>query len=286
MLSRYRVSTASGRGYPNDGHAQLAPWLEWLGHIGYVAEGAVYLLVGVLAQLASFDRSRQPNSYKGALSNLAGGAFGDTFLILLVVGLTAFVVWQLIMGVLDPEHRRTRQTIKRRVHRLGHLFNGVFHATWVGEAALPLLGLGSGEDHGRAQAQWIHWVLALPPGRWIVATTGVVIVVFGMYQFYLGISRNKLADVDLTHKPLRICLGVLGFAGFMARTVLFALIGRYLIDAARRYDAHDATGVAGALGALRAQPYGLALLGVVAAGLICYGSFLIFKEPYRTFRAD
>jgi hypothetical protein len=59
------------------------------------------------------------------------------------------------------------------------------------------------------------------------------------------------------------------------------VIGAFLIDAARRYDTANATGIAGALGAMKRQEYGHWLLSVVAAGLICHGLFQILKEPYR-----
>ena len=74
--------------------------------------------------------------------------------------------------------------------------------------------------------------------------------------------------------------------GFLARGVLFGLIGAFLIDAARRHDTANATGIAGALSALKRQEYGEWLLGAVATGLISYGFFQIIKEPYRNFRAS
>jgi len=67
---------------------------------------------------------------------------------------------------------------------------------------------------------------------------------------------------------------------------VFGLIGAFLIDAARRYDTANATGIAGALRELKRPEYGDWLLGAVAAGLICYGFFQILKEPYRKFRTS
>jgi hypothetical protein len=103
---------------------------------------------------------------------------------------------------------------------------------------------------------------------------------------YLAVSRNKTERVDLTHTRLRGIIIALGMFGFLARGVLFGLIGVLLIDAARRYDTANATGIAGALNALRRQEYGHWQLGAVAAGLISYGVFQIIKEPYRNFRAS
>ncbi len=54
-----------------DAPVALAPWLRWLGHTGYVAEGVVYVLIGALALVAALEPSQEPNGYKGALAKLA-----------------------------------------------------------------------------------------------------------------------------------------------------------------------------------------------------------------------
>jgi sugar phosphate permease len=128
--------------------------------------------------------------------------------------------------------------------------------------------------------------MALPLGRWMTAATGAGIALFGVFQWYRAASRNKTERVDLTHTRLRGVIIALGAFGFLARGVVFGLIGAFLIDAARRHNTTNATGIAGALSALRRQEYGHWLLGAVAAGLICYGLFQILKEPYRKFRTS
>jgi hypothetical protein len=262
----------------NGGPEDLAPWLRWLGHGGYVAEGVVYVLIGAFALDAAL-RLSQPNGPRGAFAKLATAPFGHAMLALLALGLAAFVLWQGVLGTLDPEHRRDRRTIKRRAVRLGCLLNGALHGVLVGEAAWLLLGLGGAADHGRSQAAWTGRAMALPLGRWAIAASGVGIAIFGLYQLYRAVSRNKTERVDLTHTRLRGLIFALGTFGFLARGVLFGLIGVLLIDAARRYDTANATGIAGALDALRRQEYGHWLLGVVAAGLISYGIFQVIKEP-------
>ena len=264
----------------------LTPWLRWVGHCGYVAEGVVYILIGVFALIAALEPSQQPNGYKGALAKLAAAPFGDAALALLALGLAAFVLWQVVQGILDPEHRSQRRTIKRRAVRLGCLLNGALHGFLVGEAAWRLLGFGGGTDGGRSQAVWAGLAMALPLGRWMIAATVVGIALFGLFQWYLAASRKKTGRVDLTHTRLRGVIIALGTFGFLARGVLFGLIGAFLIDAARRYNTANATGVVGALSALKRQEYGHWLLGAVAVGLISYGLFQIIKEPYRNFYAS
>jgi hypothetical protein len=269
-----------------DAPTALARWLRWVGHSGYVAEGVVYVLIGAFALIAALEPSQQPNGYKGALAKLAAAPFGDAMLALLALGLAAFVLWQVVLGILDPEHRRDRRTVRRRAVRLGYLLNGALHGVLVGEAVWRLLGFGGAADEGHSQAVWTARAMALPLGRWMTAATGAGIALFGVFQWYRAASQSKTERVDLTHTRLRSVIIALGTFGFLARGVLFGLIGAFLIDAARRYDTANATGIAGALSALKRQEYGHWLLGAVAAGLICYGFFQILKEPYRKFRSS
>lgn len=271
---------------PSGEPTTLARWLRWVGHCGYVSEGLVYVLIGGFALVAALEPSQQPNGPKGVLAKLAAAPFGDAMLALLALGLAAFVLWQGMLGILDPEHRRDRRTLKRRAVRLGCLLNGALHGVLVGEAAWRLLGFGGVADEGHSQAAWTGRALALPFGRWMIATTGAGLVLFGLFQWYRAASRNKTDRVDLTHTRLRGVIIALGMFGFLARGVLFGVIGAFLIDAARRYDTANATGIAGALSALKGQEYGHWLLGAVAAGLISYGVFQIIKEPFRNFRAS
>lgn len=285
-LSEQAIEADETGSVRQDAPTGLAPWLRWVAHSGYVAEGLIYVLIGAFALIAAFEPSQQPNGYKGALAKLAAAPFGCALLALLALGLAAFVLWEVVLGILDPEHRRDRRTLKRRAVRLGYLFNGALHGVLVGEAVWRLLGFGGAVDGGHSQAVWTSRAMALPLGRSMTAATGMGIALFGVFQWYRAISRNKTERVDLTHTRLRRVIIALGAFGFLARGVVFGLIGAFLIDAARRYNTANATGIAGALSALKRQEYGHWLLGAVAAGLICYGLFQILKEPYRKLRAS
>jgi uncharacterized membrane protein len=264
----------------HDEPASLMPWQRWVGHSGYIAEGVLYLVVGCFALLAALGR-QQPNGSKGALAKLGGSGFGDALLALLAVGLAAFVIWQLVLAIADPEHRADRRTPRRRLVRLGHLSNGAFHIVFVGEAVWGLFGLSRAGNEKEAQVLWTARAMAVPAGRYVVALIGVGIVVFGLWQFYRAVTRDKNKRVDLSRTRLRFAINVLGVYGLTARGALFALVGGYLINAAWRHDPRYSGGIAGALGGLKQQPYGEWLLGLVAAGLMCYGLYQVAKERYR-----
>lgn len=258
----------------------LRPWERWTAHAGYVAEGVFYLPLAFFALLAAVGRE-EPNGSTGALAKLGGTWPGDALLALLAFGLAAFVVWQLILAVADPEHRAQRRSTRRRVVRLGHLLNGVFHGAFVGEAVWGIFGLSRLMDEKQSAVSWTARILALPGGHFVVALVGAGIVGFGIWQFYRALTSDKDKRVELTRTRFRPAINALGVYGLLARGTLFGLVGGYLLNAAWHHDPRYSVGIAGALSALKHQAYGGWLLGAVAIGLLCYGLYQIAKEPYR-----
>ena len=70
-------------------------------------------------------------------------------------------------------------------------------------------------------------------------------------------------------------------AGHVARFVIFGLIGVFVTKAAIDYDPTEAIGLDGALQKLAHQSYGPWLLGLTAAGLVCYGIYCLVDARYR-----
>lgn len=260
---------------------ELSAWERWVAHAGYVSEGALYLLIGTFGLLATVNASRRPDGTQGVLFRLSLTAPGELLLAAVAIGLASFVTWQLLIAIRDPEHRRDRDQHSRWMVRLGHLLNGALHAFIVAEATAILFGFGSTAGGEQSQKEWIARAFGLPVGRYVVAMVGLGISIYGLYQCYRAVTRQKDRRVDLKGTKLRPIFDVLGIFGLLSRGVMFALIGLYLIRAAWRLHPQYAIGVAGALGTLRRQPYGEWALGTVAVGLMSYGLWQIVKEPYR-----
>ena len=258
----------------------LTRWERWTGHAGYTAEGVLYVPVGIFALLGAMGR-QQPNGPKGALAKMGETLLGDALLVVLAGGLVAFVVWQLIVALADPEHRAERRSPRRRLMRLGHLLDGVFHCVFVYEAMWGILGLSRASDEAQSQVKWTARIFTLPVGRDLAALVGAGIVVYGLWQFYRAVTGDKNKRVELSRTPFRLLISALGVYGLIARGTLFLLVGGYLINAAWRHDPRYSGGVAGALAGLKQLPYGEWLLGAMAIGLLCYGLYQVAKEPYR-----
>lgn len=266
--------------------ADLSAWERWIAHAGYVSEGLLYLLIGTFGLLATVDVSRRPNGTHGVLIRLSLTAPGELLLAAVALGLASFVTWQLLIAIRDPEYRRDRDRRSRPIIRLGHLFSGALHSVIVIEAMRILFGFGANASGERAQKAWIARAFEVPFGRYIVGTVGIGILLYGLYQCYRAVTRDRDSTVDLTRTRLRPVIDVLGIFGLLSRGLMFALIGVYLARAAWWLRAQYAVGVAGALGTLREQYYGGWTLGTMAAGLMTYGLWQIVKEPYRRLRAS
>jgi hypothetical protein len=272
-------------GVTQGGPGSLTGWQRWVGHIGYISEGSVYLLIGGFALVAELERRRQPNGSQGAFAELGSTPLGNALLALLALGLAAFILWQIILAVIDPEHRRERTSASRRIVRLGHVFTAVLYGVLVGEAIWQLLGFSARDGGQAAQARWTLKVMQLPLGRYAIGAVGVGIGIFALAQFYRAVTADKIKRVDLSRARLRIVINIAGTYGYISRSVLFGLVGLYLVDAAWRFDPKYSGGIAGALSTLQQRPYGMWLLGATACGLMSYGAFQIVKERYRRFSA-
>jgi hypothetical protein len=72
-----------------------------------------------------------------------------------------------------------------------------------------------------------------------------------------------------------------GRAGYAARSVVWAVVGVLLIQAAASYDPGQAGGLSTALRELASSGWGRWLLVGVAAGLFSFGAFCIAEARYR-----
>ena len=82
-------------------------WLRAVSRLGLACRGVVYLLVGYLAlrlALAARGRGGAPASSAGAVQAAVSPAWGRVPLVLLVAGLGAYALSQLLEAVFRPAH--------------------------------------------------------------------------------------------------------------------------------------------------------------------------------------
>jgi hypothetical protein len=276
-LSQDGSSTQEAREQAENAARKASPWIERLARFGYLAYGVVYVLVGFLAVQAAIGGGKTA-SQEGALSTVLRAPLGKVLLGLIVVGLLGYAMWRLIQGIRDPENegKGTRGIVKRA----DHVVNGLFHGALAFSAGQLALGGGGG---GGSPDSLAAQLMNQPFGRWLILAAGAIIVVAGLYQFrkaYKADFRGEIKAGEMSASRKRWITRV-GRAGYVARGVVFGVIGVFLSLAALQSDPQQARGLGGALQTLAQQPFGPYILGAVAVGLIAYGVFMFVMARYR-----
>jgi fumarate reductase subunit D len=251
---------------------------EWLSRAGFAARGVIYVLIGVLAIRLALGHGGQNASQEGALQTIASQPFGKVLLILVAIGLGGYALWRLVHALLGHGPESSDGTLDR----IAALASGLVYAGLCALAVEVLGGSGGGSSAGSPH-KTAAGVLGWPGGTWLVGIAGVVFLGVAAYQGYRGVTKDFLKDSkteEMSHR-VRDWIEWAGTFGHLARAVVLALVGVFLIKAAVDFDPNKAVGLDGALAKLEHASYGPFLLAVVAAGLISFGVYSLSDARYR-----
>jgi uncharacterized protein DUF1206 len=270
---------------PNGGARRKAEegsgWYAFLARTGLVAKGVSYFLVGALAVKLAVGAGGRATSRQGALETLAHHGFGRVVLAALVAGFAAYALWRLVQAYAEKPSDED-SAVKAWGKRAGYAGRGLVYAGLT-YSTLRLLFGGSGQSQDAKAHHSTAVVLSWPAGPWLVGAAALILAGAALWNLYRGLSRkfeDKWRLNKLSH-DLRTWGSRAGLVGHVARFVVFALIGAFLIKAAVQYSPKDAIGLDGALEKLARAPYGPWLLGLTAAGLVAYGVFCFFDARLR-----
>jgi hypothetical protein len=258
-------------------HVAHSRGFEWLARAGFVARAAVYLVIGILAIKLAVGNGGANPSQQGALKAVAAQPFGQVLLILIAIGLAGYALWRLVRALLGHGPEGT----DRGLDRVAALASGVVYSVLCALAVEILLGSGR-SGSGSAESATAG-VLGWPAGTWLVGIAGAVLVGVGLYQGYRAVTKKFLADEKTQDMSPAVRRGIewLGTVGYLARMVVFGLVGVFLIRAAVDYNPDKAVGLDGALAKVDHASYGPFLLGIVAAGLIAFSVYSLADSRYR-----
>lgn len=259
--------------------AAYSPIMDRLARLGYGVKGIIYITMGFIAFRSALGKSSTPADQLGAIATFGKLPYAQVLLWVILVGLISYSLWGLIRAFLDPFHKG--RDMKGLLARGGYLLSAVTYASFV----LPTYHLITGARRGARSnqtAQFVIKLMALPWGRFLVGAIGVGAVAAGIYQIYMGITLNfeqEFKPYALSPEQRKVAKQV-GRFGTSARGIVFTLVGYFLVLAAYYARPGHAQGFAGALRFLAQQPYGLWLLGTVAAGLIAFGIYSLMSAAW------
>jgi Domain of Unknown Function (DUF1206) len=259
-------------------------WYAWLARGGLVAKGISFGIVGALAIGVATGAGGKATSRQGALQTLAQNGWGKWLLVLLAIGFAAYAIWRFVQAFAErDEEGGEKGALKKWGKRAGYIGRGLIYAGLTFTTVKILIGSGGQQSQTAKAHKTTAAVLDWPGGRWIVGVAGLCIVSAGLWNLYRGIAM-KFEDKWRTGEMSEVERkwgGRAGVVGHLSRAIVFGLIGVFVTKAAIDFNPKDAIGLDGALHKLAGESYGPYLLGLTAAGLMCYGLFCFVDARYR-----
>nr|WP_084468025.1 DUF1206 domain-containing protein [Actinokineospora inagensis] len=232
--------------------------------------GAVYVIIAYLAVQVAFGSGGQEADQTGALAKVAETPFGAILLWVLAVGLLAFGGWQLLMAAFSFQWIEAGR--KRLSKRVGAGIRGVVGIS-LGIAAIRI-ATGSGQQSGdQKQKELTARLLELPAGRVIVGIVALAVIGGGIGSIVAGIRKSFMKDLETTRLPKPRWVEKVGMTGYIAKGTGIGIVGILLGIAAIDANPAKAGGLDAALRTLANQPFGTALLIIVAAGFAAFGLY-------------
>ena len=256
---------------PHPEHHPVA--LRRLAQVGLTARGAIYLTIGVLAVLAALGQGGATTGPHGALRELFSQPFGSAILASLALGLLAYATWRMIDAVRDLSGKGNGA--KGIAIRTGKAGSALLHLAWAVGAISLLIGSGGGGSDDAAAQGWTARLLDQPSGRWLLAAVAIGLGVFALDHFRRAWKASFLKHVDrerMSHRAQEWLLAI-GRCGLSARGLTLGIAAGFLLLAAWQHDPSQARGLSGSLDAVWEQPFGPALLGLVATGVAAFGVY-------------
>jgi Domain of Unknown Function (DUF1206) len=261
-------------------------WLRGVSRLGLACRGTVYLLVGSLALRLAFAAHKgtaAPASTAGAVQEAIAPAWGRATLVLLIAGLAAYALTQLIEAVFRPSRATGAMGAwrQRAVSSWGCLLYVVFCLS----TARLLAGTPPAQTAGSEQRQDTDVTAVLLRtgwGRALLILVGVVAVAGGVEIGRRSVRLDFRERFTMEHmpRPLALLTRALGGVGCVARGVVTVLVGVFVVKAAVLSSAKQAKGLDAIFRSVASSAGGW-LLALLASGLLCYGLYCLIEARYR-----
>ena len=276
------MSTMSGERVKTEIRRDSERWIEVVGRIGLATQGVLYGVVGLLALQVAAGRNDQADQ-RGAIEAVADQRFGRFLLLILTIGLALHCCWRLVLAARGGPGEDDTKAVAKRIGELGR---GLIYGSFTLVAAKILVDAGGssgGGGGGQTQKEAVGTVLDWPGGEVIVITVGVAVIGTGLWHASKLFTRSFLDDLDLSGRSegSRKVITALGSLGFLARGLVFCMVGWFLVESALDDNPNHTGGLDAALRRLAESDHGPTLLRLVAVGLILFGIYRLVDARLR-----
>ena len=262
-------------------------WLRAVSRLGLVCRGMVYVLVGFLAlrlALAAHRGTAAPASAAGAVQEAVGPGWGRVTLVLLVAGLGAYALTQLIEAVFRPSRATGAMGAWRQ--RAVSSWGCLLYLAFCLSTARLLAGAPAQQTAQSEQRQDTDLTAVLLHtgwGRALLVLVGVLAVAGGVEIGRRSVRLDFRERFTAEHMPRALALltRALGGFGCLARAVVVVLVGVFVLKAAVLSSAGQAKGLDAIFRSVAGSAGGTWLLALLASGLLCYGLYCLIEARYR-----
>ncbi|MGB5927635.1 MAG: DUF1206 domain-containing protein [Cyclobacteriaceae bacterium] len=255
-------------------------WIEKFARFGYVAKGAVYVLIGGFTAAAAFGSGGQKAGKATVLKTIENIPGGTVILAILALGLLGYAVWRFTQAIKDTENDGTDG--KGMIKRIGYVISGLMYG-FLAYYAIKLI-TQAGSSGGGSRETLTAKLLAQPMGQWLVGLVALGFIIKGVrqrYKAYTGKFKEKVQQSSISADKKRM-FTKWGRFGFYSRGVILLIVGYMFIKAAIQSNPSQAGGTQEAFGWIQEQSYGPYLMGIIAIGLIGFGVWSFIQARYRT----
>jgi hypothetical protein len=262
-------------------------WLRAVSRLGLACRGTVYLLVGYLAlrlALAARGRAGAPASSAGAVQAAVSPAWGRVPLVLLVAGLGAYALTQLLEAVFRPAHATS--TLGRWRQRAVSSWGFLLYLAFCLSTARLLAGTApeqTAQSEQRQDTDVTADLLRTGWGRMLLVLAGVLAVAAGVEAGRRAVRlhfRERFTEEHMS-RALATLTRALGALGCIARCVVFVLAGVFILKAAVLSSATQIKGLDAVFRSVDSSAGGAWLLALLASGLVCYGLYCLLEARFR-----
>ncbi len=245
------------------------PALEVLARVGFLVSGLLHIVLGYTIARVAWGGGGSSADQSGALATLAGNPAGTVLMWVIVIGLLALVLWQLTEAVGPGAELLERAKAAGKV---------IVYAALAYTALQFATGSGSSQSSEQSSQDVTATLMQQPAGQVLVGAIGVGIIGVGLYHVYKGVTRKFLDDLEQDPGATARALGMIGYP---AKGAVLVLVGVFFVIAAVQHQSSEAEGLDGALKSLRDEPFGPALLTVVAVGFVAFGIYLFARARHQ-----
>lgn len=253
--------------------ARDSPVVSVAARIGMAAYGVVYAIVAWLAAQLVLGRPDGSASGQGALQQVHEQPMGSVVLWLVAAGLSGLVVWEACQAI---GGHRDAEGLRRWGARAVSAGRGVVFAV-LAVLAVRVAGGHTGSGGGATGR-----LMELPIGPAVVVLIGLGTAAVGVFSIVHAVSDRWRRGLEPQARggTLGSLVTALARIGFAARGAAFLVLAGMFVWSAVTHDPEKSGGLDQAIVRFRDEPYGPALMLVVAVGLGCYGIFHVLRAAF------